>query len=144
MLPTQKKQFKNRLAHFRLHRKMAQKEVAQLLGYKNTTPIERLESGVGIPNLKTSLKLAQIYNVPIRVMLDEYYEACLEEIRQQEFAASKRRTTETVVATSGDFREFCTYEQKLAEPLLHADELTKVRRHSTYLVRKTAERMGHL
>ncbi len=143
MLPTQKKQFKNKLAQFRLQRRLEQKHVAVLLGHKKTTRIQRLESGLGVPDLKTALKLARIYNVPVRVMLDEYYKACLEEVRQQEMALSDGKTPDSTTS-SPETPEFCTYEEKLKAPLLSREAFVKVRHHSVDLVRKTAEKLGDL
>src|SRR5690349_18861952 len=78
-----KRQVQNRLALFRRRKLLKPKQVARLLGHKSTEQLSRYENGFKVPNLRTALKLASIYEVPIREMLDEYYAACLEEIRRE-------------------------------------------------------------
>jgi transcriptional regulator with XRE-family HTH domain len=84
MLQIEKKRFKNRLAEIRKQRGLSRKQVAALLGHETVTELARLERGLTVPDLRCALKLAQIYELPVRVMLDEYYGACREEIRRKE------------------------------------------------------------
>jgi DNA-binding XRE family transcriptional regulator len=44
---------------------LGQKSVARLLGHKSTSPISEYETGRLIPNLRTALKLAVIYQTPL-------------------------------------------------------------------------------
>jgi transcriptional regulator with XRE-family HTH domain len=138
-----KKAMKNRLAHIRHSNHLEQKQVATLLGHKTTETISRYERGLKVPNLKTALKLARIYGIPIRVMLDEYYEACLQEMRRQEerlLGVNKiaRRSDEGMAIT-----DFCTYEHELSSESPSEAAIIKVRRHSSALIRKTADKLGH-
>lgn len=84
MLQTEKKPFRNRLAPIRRQRGLKRKQVATLLGHDSVVELARLERGLNVPDLRCALKLAQIYEVPIRMMLDEYYAACREEVSRQE------------------------------------------------------------
>ncbi len=95
------------------------------------------ERGLRTPSLKIALKLAIIYNVPIRVMLDQYYEACREEVR-----ASASNIGETLHCS--DVHNFCSLEQELSSKQITQATLTKIRRHSSDLIRKSAERIGHI
>src|SRR4051794_18495670 len=108
----------NQLALFRLRRAMVLKEVAKLLGHREINKISGYERGLLTPSLKNALKLGIIYNIPIQVLLDGYYEACLREVRQD---AGQSATT--VAALDENAREFCTIEEKL-ESTRYPDTLT--------------------
>jgi transcriptional regulator with XRE-family HTH domain len=129
--------FGNQLERIRLSRNLLPEQVSNLLGFKTTRSMTHFEKGRRIPSLKIALELAIIYNVPIRVMLDGYYEACLAEVRAR-------------AAHSGDTSycsyvfNFCSYEQELSSKQLTRACLTKIRRHSSDLIRKTAEKIGHI
>src|SRR6266446_9388615 len=44
---------------------LGQKSVARLLGHKSTSPISEYETGRLLPNLRTALKLAAIYQTAL-------------------------------------------------------------------------------
>ena len=142
MLQTEKKRFKNRLAEIRKQRGLGQRQVATLLGHAEVTELARLERGVTIPDLRCALKLAQIYELPVRVMLDDYYDACREEVRRQESLVTSR-TPKTKQNESAD-TEYCTYEQRLSSRFLNEERLREVRRHTTQLAHKLAEQLRHM
>ena len=133
---------KNRLAEFRKERGLSEEHVASLLGVK-TDMLKCYELGFRIPNLKIALKLAQIYGVPVRVMLDEYYEACRHELRRQAQRFSKNKLEELAGSEHADV-DFCTFERKLSSSTLTNLEIRRIRSHSALLVRRTAEQLGHL
>ena len=141
MLQTEKKRFKNRLAEIRKQRGLGQRQVATLLGHAEVTELARLERGVTIPDLRCALKLAQIYELPVRVMLDGYYDACREEVRRQEslITSTGPKTKQNGSADA----EYCTYEQRLKSGFLNEERLREVRRHTTQLAHKLAEQLGH-
>lgn len=134
---------KNRLAQIRNSNHLEQKQVAALLGHKTAETISRYERGLKVPNLKTALKLARIYGIPIRVMLDEYYEACLQEIRRQEERLSGVKKIGQREYDGLGVTDFCTYEHELSSERPSEGAIAKVRRHSAALVRKTADKLGH-
>ena len=144
MLPTQKKQFTNRLAQFRRMRKLDQKQVARLLGFRSVTRIEKFEKGIAVPDLKATLKLAQIFNIPVRILLDQYYEACLAEVKGEERRLMNARPTPVLSKTQQHAAEFCTYEARFDSKPLNEQEISLIRRHSTFLIRKVAEKLGHI
>lgn len=129
--------FGNQLEQIRTRQNLLPKQVAVLLGFKTTGPITAFEKGLRTPSLKIALKLAIIYNVPIRVMLDRYYEACREEVR-----ASASNIGETSYCS--DVYNFCSFEQELSSKQLTGASLTRIRRHSSDLIRKTAEKIGDI
>ena len=144
MLQIEKKRFKNRLAEIRKQRGLSRKQVAALLGHENVTELARLERGLNVPDLRCALKLAQIYELPVRVMLDEYYGACREEIRRNEsLITSSGPKTKQKESVDSD-TEYCTYEQRLNSGSLNAERLGGVRRHTTQLAHKLAEQLGHM
>jgi len=145
MNPKTKKPLKNQLAWFRQKRALELKQVAVLLGHKGLQQISRYENGVKIPNLKTALKLAQIYRIPIRILLDGYYETCLSEIRQEATRLSRNPVTGDVgIADQASIMEFCSIEEKLLAPKAASALINKARRHSADLIRRTAEKLGHI
>jgi transcriptional regulator with XRE-family HTH domain len=144
MKNTTKAPFKNQLATIRESKRMEQKQIAALLGHRGTKQISSYEQGVKNPDLKTALKLAQIYKIPIRIMLDGYFDACREEVRRQEERLSKAEGSRNTATDQFLEFDFCSYEQVLAKERLGEDDIFKVRKHSTYLVRKTGERLGHI
>lgn len=139
-----KRQFKNRLALARRRKSMEQKQVAILLGHKNTEQISRYENGVKVPNLKAALKLATIYKIPIRWLLDEYYQACLKEIRRQEKAVGTANNfLDGGIEAKSQDADFCSFETRLRSANVEPIDLDKASRHSTDLIRLRAERLDH-
>lgn len=144
MLQTEKKRFKNRLAQIRKQRGLRRKQVAALLGHENITELARLERGLSVPDLRCALKLAQIYKLPVRVMLDEYYDACREEVGRQESLIASRGPMTKQKEYANTHIEYCTYEQRLNSGFLNEERLREVRRHTTELAHKLAEQLGNM
>ncbi len=69
--------YRERLGLTRLH-------TARLLGLRDTTILSRIERGHHLPNLKTALKLAALYRVPVEFLYPGLYKAYREDIRQRE------------------------------------------------------------
>ena len=62
---TPRNQNLNRLWIARKRLGLGQKSVARLLGHKSTSPISEYETGRLLPNLRTALKLAAIYQTAL-------------------------------------------------------------------------------
>ena len=75
----------NRLWIARKKLGLGQKSVARLLGHKSTSPISEYESGRLLPNLRTALKLAAIY----QTALPDLYITLQREIQEEVDAARK-------------------------------------------------------
>jgi transcriptional regulator with XRE-family HTH domain len=144
MPSAQKEPFTNHLAEIRQSKQLDKKEVSFLLGHKNTTQISQFEQGLRVPDLKTVLKLAQIYNMPIRVMLDEYYSSCRREIEREKLRLDPKPSNGDADGSEASNVDFCTYDRLLASATRNDAELLKVRRHAAYLIRKSAELLGHI
>jgi transcriptional regulator with XRE-family HTH domain len=135
----------NRLAFLRRRRSLRPKQVAALLGHKSTIPLSYYENGLRIPNIKNALKLAAIYNIPVRVMLDDYYEACLFEVKNEKVhraALGELKVSESP-NEDGHF-ERCVLEETLAAKKASTFDIDKARRHTSDLIRLIAEKLDHL
>ena len=97
---------------------------------------------MNLPNLKTALKLAIIYQIPVSTMLDGYFAACLAEVRRQETSMTK---LEVAARSAQDVPlEVCTYEERLSSEFASKLDIEKAGRHSIDLIRKRAEKLNHL
>jgi transcriptional regulator with XRE-family HTH domain len=76
----------NDLVNYRERIGFTQNQVAALLGYRSTGLLSTLERGHRFPNLKTALKLAAIYRVPVDFLYSKLYVALRNDIRTKELA----------------------------------------------------------
>lgn len=139
-----KPHLKNRLAIVRRRKLLSQKQISTLLGKKNNDLVSRYERGVQVPTLKNALKLALIYNIPIRVMLDKYYEECRKEIageQTQDLAAYQPPVNRSGVEQDEDF---CTYEEMLEQPELKPADANKIQAHLIKLMNQRAKALGNM
>ena len=68
----------NELKRCRRHRGLSQKEVADYLGFKNTTWISRWENGDTLPNLISALRLSGLYQIPVETLFGELARTAME------------------------------------------------------------------
>ena len=134
-----KKKFANQLLPVRQRLHLQQKQVAKLLGHKKAESLSRYENGTKIPSLKTALKLAIIYDIPLRVMLDGYYEACRAEIARQEQTLGRRS-----VSSDARSRGYCSFEERLKTELVKGSDLRQAHKHTLDLMRLRGENLSHL
>jgi transcriptional regulator with XRE-family HTH domain len=67
----EKSRFPNRLKKYRRLFCFSQKEVAMLLGLKDTSPLSRWEKGVSLPSLIHLFRLSRIYKaMPVELYFD--------------------------------------------------------------------------
>ena len=77
----------------KMHRKMMgykQKEVAQLLGLYNTSPLSEWENGITIPNSHNLIKLSILYRTYINELYPEYFQMVRETLHSKEFEVFNR------------------------------------------------------
>jgi transcriptional regulator with XRE-family HTH domain len=74
----------NDLAAYRKRMRLTQAQVARLLGHKTHKSLSRLELGRALPSLKTALRLAVVYRIPVDFLFHNLYVRFREEIRQKE------------------------------------------------------------
>lgn len=137
MSQKRKRRFKNRLAIVRRRNLMSQKQVSGLLGNRSNDQISRYERGIQLPSLRNALKLALIYDIPVRVLLDRYFEECRNEVAREQ--------TGPLTELPGKNRdpEFCTFERSLRWKKLNQGDHDKIRGHVTTLINKQADILGH-
>lgn len=67
----------NRLKRYRKSRGLSQKDVAQILGLKNSSMISRWEKGLALPSMLNAFKLALLY----RIWTDNLYMDLLDALK---------------------------------------------------------------
>lgn len=82
---------KNNLVLYRERVGFSQQHVMLLLGSRDMGMLSRIEQGRRLPTLKTALKLAIIYRVPVDFLYAALYEQFREVIRRREAAMSAPR-----------------------------------------------------
>lgn len=63
-------EFKNNLRYLRRANKMSQDELADKLGYKSFTTIQKWEDGTAFPRVKTLKQIADIFNIDVDHLLN--------------------------------------------------------------------------
>ena len=79
----------NHLYIYRRRLSRSSRQVAVLLGHKNTTTLSNYERGECLPGLVNALRLAIILRVPIEFLFPTLYDDLREEIRAQEELAAE-------------------------------------------------------
>lgn len=74
------KNIPNRLKQCRRHRELSQKELADLMGFKDTTWISRWENGDVLPNLVSAVRLSVLMDIPMNDLFDGLVERVREKI----------------------------------------------------------------
>ena len=74
----------NDLQVYRTRMRLSRKQVAHLLGHRMTSGLARLELGRSVPSLRTALRLAAIYRVPVDFLYSHAYKNERDEIRKLE------------------------------------------------------------
>jgi len=77
------KRIPNSLRKYRKAAGLKQKEVAKLLGLKNTSMLSRWERGVCLPKLPNIFKLALLYRTMVDALFMELRTSLKEEIRKK-------------------------------------------------------------
>lgn len=139
-----KEPFSNRIAEIRRRNRISADALAILLGKKSVARILDYERGTKTPDLKTALKLAHIFRLPLRVILDGYYNACRSEIQKEEVRGAASSLGSNATAVKFPPIDFCTYEANLSAERMDQKQVEKARRHAIGLIRSTAEMLGHL
>lgn len=141
---TTKGPMNNRLAEIRQKVGLSPEQVTSLLGEKSVAKLTDYEQGIKTPNLKIALKLAAIYKLPIRVMLDGYFEACRAEIKREEAAVSLNSLHVRLSNLKAAGPDFCSFRNSLDRARVSPRDVSKARRHVAELISITAEKLGHI
>jgi transcriptional regulator with XRE-family HTH domain len=77
---------------------LSMKDVAAVLGHRDTATLSRWETGDILPSLPTALKLEIVYRQPIAFLFPHLYTSLREHIRREEQAdAGLRKIEETTI-----------------------------------------------
>lgn len=128
----------NRLLLTRKRCGFGQKQVAILLGHKTIDQISRYERGARMPSLKTALKLQIIYNQPINILFQGYFNGCLGEIE-----AKAKTFGDNFVLNPTTNPEICTYLELLKPLQVPPPNMEKVGKHVLELMNARTEKLGH-
>ena len=63
-------EFKENLRYLRYQNEMSQDKLAELLGYKSFTTVQKWEDGTAFPRVKTLQKIAQIFDIDVNHLLN--------------------------------------------------------------------------
>ena len=74
----------NELVLYRRRLNLSQKQVAVLLGHRDTSMLSRYENGRSLPPLLTALRLEIVYRAPVAFLYLQLYTALREGVRKQE------------------------------------------------------------
>jgi transcriptional regulator with XRE-family HTH domain len=77
-------QHKNELLVYRRRMGFSQKQVARLLGHRDTSMLSRYEHGHSLPPLLIALELEIIYRAPVAFLYVSLYKRLKEQIRSME------------------------------------------------------------
>ena len=76
--------YQNELVVYRRRWGLGQKQVASLLGHRDTSMLSRYENGKSLPPLETALRLEIIYRVPVAFLYHKFYASLRDHIRAEE------------------------------------------------------------
>ena len=62
---------------------MSQKQVAHLIGHRDVTMLSKYERGLRAPSLRTALKLALLYRMPMHEIFVEEFSRARDELTEQ-------------------------------------------------------------
>ena len=77
-------QKQNNLVLYRKRMGLSQKQVARLLGHRDTSMISHYEHSRALPPLAMALRLEIVYRVPVAFLFPVMYDALKRQIREQE------------------------------------------------------------
>lgn len=121
-----------------------QKQVAVILGHKNTYQLSRYETGQRVPGFKEAIKLSLLYGIPVRLLFEPYFRYCLEElevaIKQSGLGGKvnlqKNREVDYYLNT-----DYCSYLELMNSSHINEHDANKVRRHIKTLIEERSRRI---
>jgi hypothetical protein len=113
------------------------KQIAVLLGHKTTYQLCRFETGQRVPSFKEAVKLSLLYNSPVHVLFDRYFQYCWEEL---ETAVKKSGLSGKINLENGKQADYCSYLNSLNYASKSDDRnADKVRRHIKVLIEQRSK-----
>lgn len=121
---------------------MGRKQVSFLLSKKSNDELSLYERGIYVPNLQTALKLEVIYRTPIRLLFQNLFNQCRNEIQQRKLEGGKTLNEMSWFPTHAEKltqEEFCFYAELLKNHIPNQTELELVQKHSISLINVTSD-----
>jgi hypothetical protein len=109
-----------------------QKQIAVLLGHKNTYQISRYETGQRLPNFKEAMKLS------LRVLFEQYFRRCREEL---DTTVKQSGLTNKINLQYDRDADFCSYMELMNSARITELEADKIRHHIKVLVEERSKRI---
>lgn len=100
-----------------------QKQIALLLGHKNTFQISRYETGQRVPGFKEAVKLSLLYGLPLRVLFSRYFRRSLEEL---ENAINQTGLSAKINPQQHRGIDYCSYLDALSSDRLSEEDADKM------------------
>lgn len=121
---------------------LERKQVARLLQHRSADTISRYEKGNNHPNLENAFKLEVIYQTPLKLLYQDLFLVCRQEVRDnwnQNSGILPVRHWFPDHITGLEFEEFCYYAEllKKGEPTLLEWEMIST--HIRYLMKTTSD-----
>ena len=115
-----------------------QKQIAVLLGHKNTYQLSRYETGQRVPSFKEAIKLSVLYGIPVRFLFERYFRHCREElentIKQTNLAAKINLQENKDI-------DYCSYLESMISTPVSEHDADKIRHHIKVLVEERSKKI---
>ena len=115
-----------------------QKQIAALLGHKNTYQISRYETGQRIPSFKEAIKLSMLYGLPVHVLFQRYFRCCQEELDN----TIKHSGLDGKMNLENDGNaDYCSYLELMNASRVSEESSDKIRHHIKVLVEERSKKV---
>ena len=115
-----------------------QKQIAVLLGHKNTYQLSRYETGQRVPSFREAIKLSILYGIPIRVLFERsfrYYHEELENTIKQTNLSSK------INLQKNKDVYHCSFLELMNSSRISEHDADKIRHHIKVLVEERSKKI---
>lgn len=133
---------KNNLRQYRKRAGLGQKQLAYLLGRKSSNGISAYENDIQNPSLMTALKFEIIYQTPVRLLYQELFEECRNDIEMLKKSSSGILPDRLWFPGHAERllgEQFCYYSELIKDHTPNHAEREIIRNHSVSLVNVLAD-----
>lgn len=115
-----------------------QKQIAVLLGDKNTYQISRYETGQRSPSLREAIMLSILYGLPLSILFERLFINCRQEL---ENTINKRGLAGKIGLHRSRDLDFCSYLESITNGDADEESLDKARHHIKILVEERSNKI---
>lgn len=115
-----------------------QKQIAFLLGHKNTYQLSRYETGHRVPSLKEAIKLSVLYGLPVRALFERYFRQSGQEL---DGAIKQSKLGEKINLPKTRDVDYCSYLELMNSVRISEPEADQIRRHIKVLVEERSNKI---